>query len=48
MWQRSGWGMPIPTVSGRGMVLVESFNTIVAHVIEGPLKTAFLANIPER
>jgi isoquinoline 1-oxidoreductase subunit beta len=31
---RSGWGTPLTTGRGRGMALVESFNTIVAHVIE--------------
>jgi isoquinoline 1-oxidoreductase beta subunit len=32
--KRSGWGTPLATGHGRGMALVESFNTIVAHVIE--------------
>jgi isoquinoline 1-oxidoreductase subunit beta len=32
--KRSGWGTPLVTGRGRGMALVESFNTIVAHVIE--------------
>jgi isoquinoline 1-oxidoreductase subunit beta len=31
---RSGWGTPLSAGRGRGMALVESFNTIVAHVIE--------------
>jgi isoquinoline 1-oxidoreductase subunit beta len=31
---RSGWGTPLTAGRGRGMALVESFNTIVAHVIE--------------
>jgi isoquinoline 1-oxidoreductase subunit beta len=31
---RSGWGTPLPAGRGRGMALVESFNSIVAHVIE--------------
>jgi isoquinoline 1-oxidoreductase subunit beta len=31
---RSGWSAPLPTGRGRGIALVESFNTIVAHVIE--------------
>jgi isoquinoline 1-oxidoreductase beta subunit len=31
---RSGWGTPLAAGRGRGMALVESFNTIVAHVIE--------------
>lgn len=32
--KRSGWGTPLITGRGRGMALVESFNTVVAHVIE--------------
>lgn len=32
--KRSGWGRPLPGGRGRGIALVESFNTIVAHVIE--------------
>lgn len=32
--KRSGWGTPLATGHGRGMALVESFNTIVAHVVE--------------
>jgi len=32
--KRSGWGTPPIAGRGRGMALVESFNTIVAHVIE--------------
>lgn len=32
--KRSGWSTPLTTGRGRGMALVESFNTIVAHVIE--------------
>jgi isoquinoline 1-oxidoreductase subunit beta len=31
---RSGWNTPLTTGRGRGIALVESFNTIVAHVIE--------------
>jgi isoquinoline 1-oxidoreductase subunit beta len=31
---RSGWGTALSNGRGRGMALVESFNTIVAHVIE--------------
>jgi len=31
---RSGWGRPLPSGTGRGVALVESFKTIVAHVIE--------------
>jgi isoquinoline 1-oxidoreductase subunit beta len=32
--KRSGWGTPLTTGRGRGIAMVESFNTIVAHVIE--------------
>ncbi len=32
--KRSGWGTPLTQGRGRGMALVESFNTIVANVIE--------------
>jgi len=32
--KRSGWGAPLAAGHGRGMAMVESFNTIVAHVIE--------------
>ncbi len=32
--QRSGWGTPLPEGTGRGVAIVESFKTIVAHVIE--------------
>ena len=32
--KRSGWGTPLISGRGRGIALVESFNTIVAHVIE--------------
>jgi isoquinoline 1-oxidoreductase beta subunit len=32
--KRSGWGTPLTRGRGRGIALVESFNTIVAHVIE--------------
>jgi len=35
--KRSGWGAPPITGRGRGMALVESFNTIVAHVIEASI-----------
>lgn len=31
---RSGWGTPLPAGRGRGVALVESFKTIVAHVVE--------------
>jgi isoquinoline 1-oxidoreductase subunit beta len=32
--KRCGWGTPLVAGRGRGVALVESFNTIVAHVIE--------------
>jgi isoquinoline 1-oxidoreductase subunit beta len=32
--ERSGWGSPLPDGVGRGIAIVESFKTIVAHVIE--------------
>lgn len=35
---RSGWGSPLPAGTGRGVALVESFKTIVAHVIEASVK----------
>jgi isoquinoline 1-oxidoreductase subunit beta len=35
---RSGWGTPLPTGTGRGVAIVESFKTIVAHVIEASVK----------
>jgi isoquinoline 1-oxidoreductase beta subunit len=31
---RSGWGTPLAAGHGRGIAVVESFNTVVAHVIE--------------
>jgi isoquinoline 1-oxidoreductase beta subunit len=31
---RSGWNTPLPAGRGRGVALVESFKTIVAHVVE--------------
>lgn len=31
---RSGWGTPLAAGRGRGVALVESFKTIVAHVVE--------------
>jgi isoquinoline 1-oxidoreductase subunit beta len=33
----AGWGEPLPPGVGRGIALVESFGTIVAHVIEASL-----------
>lgn len=35
--KRSGWGTASPEGVGRGVAIVESFNTIVAHVIEASL-----------
>ena len=32
--RRSGWGTPLPEGTGRGVAIVESFKTIVAHVVE--------------
>lgn len=36
--QRSDWGSPLPEGTGRGVAIVESFKTIVAHVIEASVK----------
>jgi isoquinoline 1-oxidoreductase subunit beta len=36
--KRSGWGTPLPAGTGRGVAIVESFKTIVAHVIEASVK----------
>lgn len=33
-----GWGSPLPAGTGRGIAIVESFNTIAAHVTEVTLK----------
>ena len=33
----SGWGTPLPAGTGRGIAMVECFNTITAHVIEARL-----------
>ncbi|MBY0285109.1 MAG: molybdopterin-dependent oxidoreductase, partial [Sphingomonas sp.] len=33
-----GWGTPLPAGVGRGIAMVESFNTIAAHVTEATLK----------
>ena len=38
MAQRSGWGTPLPAGVGRGVAIVESFQTIVGQVIEASLK----------
>lgn len=35
--KRSGWGTPLPAGTGRGIAIVESFNTIAAHVTEATL-----------
>ncbi|WP_374146067.1 molybdopterin cofactor-binding domain-containing protein [Sphingomonas sp. 28-63-12] len=32
-----GWGTPLPAGTGRGIAIVESFNTIAAHVTEATL-----------
>ncbi len=32
--KRSNWGTPLPAGTGRGVAIVESFKTIVAHVVE--------------
>ena len=36
--KRSGWGSPLSEGVGRGVAIVESFKTIVAHVIEASVK----------
>jgi isoquinoline 1-oxidoreductase subunit beta len=36
--KRSGWGTPLPAGTGRGIAIVESFGTIVAHVVEASVK----------
>jgi isoquinoline 1-oxidoreductase beta subunit len=36
--KRSGWGTPLPEGVGRGIAIVESFDTIVAEVVEAALK----------
>ena len=36
--KRGNWGAPLPKGVGRGIAIVESFNTIVAHVIEASVK----------
>jgi isoquinoline 1-oxidoreductase subunit beta len=35
---RSAWGTPLPAGMGRGIAIVESFKTIVAHVVEASVK----------
>ena len=35
--KRAGWGSPLPQGTGRGIALVESFNTIVCEVIEASI-----------
>ena len=36
--KHSNWGTPLPAGTGRGVAIVESFKTIVAHVIEASVK----------
>ena len=36
--KRAGWGSPLPEGVGRGIAIVESFDTIVAEVVEASLK----------
>jgi isoquinoline 1-oxidoreductase beta subunit len=36
--KRAGWGTPLPEGVGRGIAIVESFDTIVAEVVEARLK----------
>ncbi len=36
--KRSGWGTPLPEGVGRGIAIVESFDTIVAEVVEASVK----------
>ena len=36
--KRSGWGTPLPAGTGRGIAIVECFETIAAHVVEATLK----------
>jgi isoquinoline 1-oxidoreductase beta subunit len=36
--KRAGWGSPLPAGVGRGIAIVESFDTIVAEVVEVALK----------
>jgi isoquinoline 1-oxidoreductase beta subunit len=36
--KRAGWGTPLPAGVGRGIAIVESFDTIVAEVVEVTLK----------
>jgi isoquinoline 1-oxidoreductase subunit beta len=36
--KRSGWGTPLPQGTGRGVAIVESFKSIVAHVVEASVK----------
>jgi isoquinoline 1-oxidoreductase beta subunit len=38
--RRSGWGTPLAAGRGRGIAMVESFGTIVAHVIEASVDDA--------
>ena len=36
--ERAGWAVPLPAGTGRGIAMVECFNTIAAHVVEATLK----------
>jgi isoquinoline 1-oxidoreductase subunit beta len=36
--KQAGWGTPLPKGVGRGIALVQSFGSIVAHVVEATLK----------
>jgi isoquinoline 1-oxidoreductase beta subunit len=42
---RSGWGEPLPPGVGRGIAVVESFGTAVAHVIEASLGPAGIPRV---
>jgi isoquinoline 1-oxidoreductase beta subunit len=37
--QKAGWGTPMPPGQGRGIAMVESFGSVVAHVIEVDVAT---------
>jgi isoquinoline 1-oxidoreductase beta subunit len=39
------WGSPLPAGTGRGIAIVESFNTIAAHVTEATLKEDGTPNV---
>jgi isoquinoline 1-oxidoreductase beta subunit len=42
---RAGWGDALPPGAGRGIALVESFGTVVAHVIEASLGAGGLPRV---